>query len=68
MGCSCSLFAGGLDGVAGHAQLAHGGAQGTGADDLSAFSLNMGWHPRTHSDPAQRWLREQVAAVVTPGP
>jgi hypothetical protein len=41
MGCSCSLFAGGLDGVAGHAQLAHGGAQGTGADDLSAFSLNM---------------------------
>jgi DNA-binding transcriptional LysR family regulator len=36
--------------------------------EVGAFSIHMGWHPRAHSDPAQRWLREQVAAVVTPGP
>jgi DNA-binding transcriptional LysR family regulator len=32
--------------------------------EVGAFSMQMGWHPRAHSDPAQRWLREQVAGVA----
>lgn len=31
--------------------------------EVGAFSVHMGWHPRAHSDPAQRWLRDQVAAL-----
>ncbi|WP_036840606.1 LysR family transcriptional regulator [Pleomorphomonas oryzae] len=27
------------------------------------FSLHAGWHPRSHADPAHRWLREQLVAV-----
>ena len=34
--------------------------------EVGAFSMHMGWHPRAHSDPAQRWLRDQVAAVGAP--
>lgn len=32
--------------------------------EVGAFSIHMGWHPRAHSDPAQRWLREQVAEAA----
>ncbi|WLI88404.1 LysR family transcriptional regulator [Massilia sp. R2A-15] len=32
--------------------------------EVGEFSMRMGWHPRAHSDPAQRWLRDQVAAVA----
>jgi DNA-binding transcriptional LysR family regulator len=32
--------------------------------EVGAFSMHMGWHPRAHSDPAQAWLREQVAAAA----
>lgn len=28
--------------------------------EVRGFSIHMGWHPRAHSDPAQRWLREQI--------
>lgn len=27
------------------------------------FSLYAAWHPRSHADPAHRWLREQLVAV-----
>lgn len=27
------------------------------------FSLFSAWHPRSHADPAHRWLREQLVAV-----
>lgn len=32
--------------------------------EVDAFSLRMGWHPRAHADPAQRWLREQMAEMA----
>jgi DNA-binding transcriptional LysR family regulator len=32
--------------------------------EVDAFSVHMGWHPRVHGDPAQRWLREQVVAAA----
>ncbi|NEX61250.1 LysR family transcriptional regulator [Noviherbaspirillum sp. 17J57-3] len=32
--------------------------------EVDAFSIHMGWHPRAHSDPAQRWLRDQVAEAA----
>ncbi|MEJ0004732.1 MAG: LysR substrate-binding domain-containing protein [Pararobbsia sp.] len=30
----------------------------------SEFRLSAGWHPRNNSDPAHRWLREQVFAIA----
>jgi DNA-binding transcriptional LysR family regulator len=32
--------------------------------EVGGFAVHMSWHPRAHSDPAQRWLREQVTAVA----
>jgi DNA-binding transcriptional LysR family regulator len=32
--------------------------------EVGAFSVHMGWHPRTDSDPAQKWLRDQVLAAA----
>jgi DNA-binding transcriptional LysR family regulator len=32
--------------------------------EVDSFAVHMGWHPRAHSDPAQRWLREQVDACA----
>lgn len=34
--------------------------------ELASFSVHMGWHARTDTDPAQKWLRQQVLAVVAP--
>jgi len=34
--------------------------------EVTGFSVAMGWHPRNHADPAQRWLREQVLAANKP--
>ena len=35
--------------------------------DLPEFDYGMFWHPRVEHDPAQRWLREFVAAVSRGG-
>jgi DNA-binding transcriptional LysR family regulator len=35
--------------------------------DLPEFGYGMFWHPRVDHDPAQRWLREFVAAVSRGG-
>jgi len=35
--------------------------------ELPSFTLSMVWHERAHHDPAQRWLREQFAAVAASG-
>lgn len=32
--------------------------------EVPGFAVQMGWHPRSHSDPAHAWLREQVVAVA----
>ncbi|MCW1838577.1 LysR family transcriptional regulator [Prosthecomicrobium hirschii] len=32
--------------------------------DLAGFTAVAAWHPRTHRDPAQQWLREQIADVA----
>jgi DNA-binding transcriptional LysR family regulator len=32
--------------------------------EVGTFSVHMGWHPRTDSDPAQKWLREQVLTAA----
>jgi len=32
--------------------------------EVGAFSVAMGWHPRTDSDPAQKWLRDQALAAA----
>jgi DNA-binding transcriptional LysR family regulator len=34
--------------------------------ELPAFRLMLGWHERQHHDPAQQWLRAQVARVLRP--
>lgn len=34
---------------------------------LAPFTVSMLWHPRLDADPAHRWLREQVLAVVQTG-
>lgn len=34
-------------------------------EPLGGFTLKMAWHRRTQADPAHRWLRDQVRAVVT---
>lgn len=31
--------------------------------DLAGFSIHMGWHPRSHADPALIWLREHALAA-----
>jgi DNA-binding transcriptional LysR family regulator len=36
--------------------------------EVGAFSMAMGWHPRAHSDPAQRWLRDELAAAAGAAP
>jgi DNA-binding transcriptional LysR family regulator len=36
--------------------------------EVGAFSMAMGWHPRAHSDPAQRWLRDQLAELAQGAP
>ncbi|GGP24348.1 LysR family transcriptional regulator [Silvimonas amylolytica] len=33
--------------------------------EIAGFSMEMGWHPRNHADPALRWLREQIMEVVS---
>lgn len=30
--------------------------------DVAGFEVHMGWHPRSHADPALVWLREQLLA------
>lgn len=32
--------------------------------EIAGFHIQMGWHPRSHADPAQIWLREQVLSVA----
>lgn len=34
--------------------------------ELESFSVHMGWHARTDTDPAQKWLRQQVLASLAP--
>ncbi len=34
---------------------------------VPAFTVKQYWHARFHQDPANRWLREQVAALLGPG-
>ncbi|MCW3480041.1 hypothetical protein OL229_10820 [Neisseriaceae bacterium JH1-16] len=34
--------------------------------EVAGFTVAMGWHPRNHTDPAQRWLREQVLGADRP--
>ncbi|HZX29143.1 MAG TPA: LysR family transcriptional regulator [Telluria sp.] len=34
--------------------------------EVGSFSVHMGWHPRTDSDPAQKWLRQEVSRAVGP--
>lgn len=31
-----------------------------------AITVSQMWHPRTHADPAQRWLRDRVLSVCRP--
>lgn len=31
--------------------------------EVGGFSIQMGWHSRSHADPAQIWLREQLLAI-----
>lgn len=33
--------------------------------EVPGFSVSMGWHPRTHADPAQLWLRETMRQALT---
>ncbi|KYF91417.1 hypothetical protein BE20_14740 [Sorangium cellulosum] len=33
--------------------------------ELAGFSFAMIWHERTHHDPAQRWLRDQLARAAS---
>ncbi|MBV8619201.1 MAG: LysR family transcriptional regulator [Curvibacter sp.] len=35
--------------------------------EIPGFTVQMGWHPRSHADPAHAWLRENVAALVDGG-
>ncbi len=35
--------------------------------EVAGFAVHMGWHARSHADPAQIWLREQLTAV-SPAP
>ena len=32
--------------------------------EIAGFSVMMGWHARAHADPAQVWLRKQLAGVL----
>jgi Transcriptional regulator len=32
--------------------------------ELSSFEIQLGWHPRQHADPAQRWLRDQIKRIA----
>jgi DNA-binding transcriptional LysR family regulator len=32
--------------------------------EIASFTVMMGWHARAHADPAQVWLREQLAGVL----
>jgi Transcriptional regulator len=32
--------------------------------ELTSFDIQLGWHPRQHADPAQRWLREQIKLIA----
>lgn len=32
--------------------------------EIAGFAIMMGWHARAHADPAQVWLREQLAGVL----
>ena len=32
---------------------------------VTGFTIHLLWHERTAADPAQRWLRDQIAAVAT---
>ena len=34
---------------------------------VPSFTVRQYWHARFHQDPANRWLREQVAALLTAG-
>ena len=31
---------------------------------LDGFKVSMAWHARTHTDPAQVWLRDRLRAAV----
>jgi DNA-binding transcriptional LysR family regulator len=32
--------------------------------DMPSFTLSMAWHPRSHDNPAHKWLREQFLAAA----
>jgi DNA-binding transcriptional LysR family regulator len=34
---------------------------------ISGFAIALAWHERNHRDAAQRWLRDQIAAVAADG-
>lgn len=46
------------------AELLHGFAQASPPVHCPAMPMYMVWHQRDHLDPAHRWLREQMDAVV----
>jgi hypothetical protein len=31
---------------------------------IAKFAIATAWHERNHRDPAQRWLRDQIAAAA----
>lgn len=31
---------------------------------IAGFAVHMGWHPRSHADPAQAWLRAQILTLA----
>lgn len=36
--------------------------------EIGSFPVHMGWHARTDSDPARKWLRQQVLDSLGPAP
>jgi DNA-binding transcriptional LysR family regulator len=34
--------------------------------NVPSYDMGMAWHERSHVDPAQQWLREQIARAVMP--
>jgi DNA-binding transcriptional LysR family regulator len=34
---------------------------------IAKFAIALAWHERNHRDPAQRWLRDQIAAAASDG-
>ncbi len=32
--------------------------------EVPGYAMTMLWHERVHRDPAQQWLREQIAAAL----